>query len=361
MTHPSGDVYCVERLPVFQNRMFASAEAARACTRGDVLLTQDPLTGLIYNCAFDPAVMNYDADYQNEQGHSEAFRAHLQAVSAIVARHMRGQTLIEVGCGKGLFLEQLQRDGFQITGLDPTYEGSNPAIVREYFTPQTGLRADGLVMRHVLEHVPDPLSFLALMRDANGGSGRIYIEVPCLDWIAEHRAWFDLFYEHVNYFRLDDFQRMFGTVHEAGRIFGGQYLYVIAELATLRLPQPGGAPAFRLPDDFTASLERSAARLRAGTGTRARGPRAAVWGGASKGVIFALHMERAGVPVDMVVDINPAKQGKYIAATGLRVCTPQELLDQLPPGSDVFVMNGNYLGEIREISRNLFNYITLEQ
>ena len=65
----------------------------------------------------------------------------------------------------------------------------------------------------------------------------IYIEVPCFDWIIEHGAWFDIFYEHVNYFRLDDFRRAFGKVIHAGRSFGGQYLSVIADLDTLRVPR----------------------------------------------------------------------------------------------------------------------------
>ena len=98
------------------------------------------------------------------------------------------------------------------------------------------------LLRHVLEHIQDPVSFLAEIANANQG-GQIYIEVPCFDWILEHKAWFDLFYEHVNYFRLDDLRRMFGTVHEAGHLFGGQYLYVVADLASLRDPGDAGLPA----------------------------------------------------------------------------------------------------------------------
>ena len=225
------EIYRANALPVFQNRVFASAEAARNCPCGDLVLVQDHETGLVHNAAFDPSLMHYDADYQNEQGHSAVFREHLDEVAAIVAQHLRGHSLIEVGCGKGLFLERLQRDGFEITGLDPTYEGTNPAVIRRYFTADTGLRADALVLRHVLEHVRDPVTFLAQLRDANGGGGAIYIEVPCLDWIARRRAWFDLFYEHVNYFRLSDLHRMFGRVLDSGRLFGEQYLYVVADLA----------------------------------------------------------------------------------------------------------------------------------
>ena len=352
------EIYRAEQLPVFQNRMFASEQAAKDCVRGNVVLVQDSSTGLIFNHAFDPELMRYDSDYQNEQGHSGAFRTHLAQVAQIIQGHFRGQTLIEVGCGKGAFLEQLQGLGFQITGLDPTYEGDNPAVIREYFTPSTGLRADGLILRHVLEHVRDPVHFLAQLRDANGGAGKIYIEVPCVDWIADHRAWFDVFYEHVNYFRLSDFERIFGRMHETGRLFGAQYIYVVADLASVRTPAASASHRFDFPRDFLGSLTRGASALAL---SRRQAPRqVAVWGAASKGVIFALLMQRSGAEVDIVVDINPAKQGKFLAATGARVYSPEEALRRLAPGTDLFVMNSNYLDEIQSLTAHQFNCITLD-
>ena len=351
------EIYRAEQLPVLQNKVFESAEAARACARGDVVLVQSNETGLIFNRAFRPELVAYDADYQNEQGLSAAFARHLDAVLAVMQRHFAGASLIEVGCGKGLFLERLLAQGFDVTGLDPTYEGSNPRVLRRFFTPELQLRAEGLVLRHVLEHVADPVAFLAMLREANGGRGRIYIEVPCLDWIATHHAWFDIFYEHVNYFRLADFERMFGTVHEAGRSFAGQYLYVVADLATLRAPRRAPGDEFRLPAGFLSAIDDSRARL------AANGPDAprAIWGGSSKGVIFALFMERAGVAIDRVIDINPAKQGRHLAATGLRMQSPDEAMAQLPEGADVFVMNSNYLDEIEALTRHRFHCITIER
>jgi hypothetical protein len=271
-------------------------------------------------------------------------------------RRFGGRSLLEVGCGKGLFLERLLGAGFDVTGLDPTYEGSNPRVIRQFFTPAVGIRAEGIVLRHVLEHVPDPVAFLAGLREANGGRGTIYIEVPCLDWIASHRAWFDIFYEHVNYFRRVDFERMFGTVHESGHSFAGQYLYVVADLATLRTPQRPRDDVFSLPPAFLSAIDDSRERLQASpSGARA------IWGGASKGVIFALLMERAGVPIDTVVDINPAKQGRYLAATGLRVLAPDEAMARLPTGADVFVMNSNYRDEIEALTAHRFNCLTIER
>lgn len=348
------ELYRVEQLPVFQNRMFRTVQEATACARGDVVLVQDPRTGLIFNSAFQSELIQYDAEYQNEQAVSSVFRTHLDEITLIVERHFRGRGLIEVGCGKAYFLEHLQGLGFEITGIDPAYEGDNPKVVKASFSREAGLQAEGLILRHVLEHIQQPADFLAELREANGGDGTIFIEVPCLDWICSHRAWFDIFYEHVNYFRLDDFRRLFGRIHESGHVFGGQYLYVVADLASLQDTAQVQTERFDFPADFAASIGRFADRI------RTRDAAAVVWGGASKGVIFSLFMQRAGAGIDCVVDINPAKQGRYLPATGLRVSSPKEMLAQVAAGADIYVMNGNYLAEIRRMTQDKFNYMTVD-
>jgi 2-polyprenyl-3-methyl-5-hydroxy-6-metoxy-1,4-benzoquinol methylase len=117
------EIYRIAQLPVFQNRMFHSEEEAKNCVKGDVVLVQDLETGLIFNQAFRPELMQYDSDYQNEQAVSKVFQEHLKNVGYVVQQHFRDCSLIEVGCGKGYFLELLQELGVEITGLDPTYEG----------------------------------------------------------------------------------------------------------------------------------------------------------------------------------------------------------------------------------------------
>ena len=345
------ELYRADALPVLQNRTFADADSARASASADMRLVQDSRTGLVFNDAFDADKLSYDSDYQNEQAHSGQFQRHLNDVEAIVARHFKGNSLIEVGCGKAWFLELLRERGYAVTGIDPAYEGDNADVIKAPFTPELDLRAEAIVLRHVLEHIADPVAFLHEIARANGGSGLIYIEVPCLDWIIEHKAWFDLFYEHVNYFRLADLQRLFGRVLEAGRLFGEQYLYVVADLASLRRLDDGGAEALRLPDDFSASLERAVAIVR-----RDAGKGSAIWGASSKGVIYSLFLQRAGVAVDQVVDINPAKQGRYLPLSGVRVASPQEAMAALPDGANLFVMNSNYLDEIRRMTADRFAY-----
>ncbi len=84
-------------------------------------------------------------------------------------------------------------------------------------------------------------------------------------------------------------------------------------------------------------------------------------GGASKGVIFALLSERLGRPIDTVIDINPAKHGKFLPGTGVRVQSPREALTSLDKNAAIFVMNSNYMNEIMEMTNNEFEYIGVER
>ena len=353
------ELYRVADLPVFQNRVYEDRSDALNCPKGDIVLVQDARTGLIFNRAFNPELVKYDSGYQNEQALSPRFRQHLEEVAGIVENHFHGDMLLEIGCGKGSFLEILHSRGFAIVGLDPSYEGDSPHIEKMYFAPGCGVKADGLLLRHVLEHVLDPVTFLESIRDANEGGGKIYIEVPCFDWICRQRAWFDIFYEHVNYFRLEDFHSMFGLIYESGHLFGGQYLYVVADLASLRTPCLSDESQFMLPDDFLDSLKRYRGLIRYHqTSTRHS---AIVWGASSKGVIFSLLMKRAGVDIACLVDINPVKQGKYAPATGLEIISPDMAARRLPAGTLVLVMNGNYLDEIKDMTDDRFIYDAIDE
>lgn len=345
-------LYRQSRFPVLQNRLFESRHAALSCVTGDILLVQDADTGLIRNDRFDASLLAYDATYHNEQECSEVFRQHLTTVADVVARTLGADGLVEVGCGKGYFLELLSSLGFTIAGLDPAYEGSNPRVSKSILLPDASLRARGIILRHVLEHIPDPVGFLALVRSANDANGRIYIEVPCFDWIREHRTWFDIFYEHVNYFRLDDLHRMFDEVVESGRLFGGQYLYCVADLKHLRdTPRTPWRPAV-LPEHFLPS------RSAPSRGIQPKAARQeAVWGCASKGVIFSLLRDRLGSPLDVAIDINPKKQGLYLPCSGLKVISPQEAFASLPLGSTIHVMNPMYAAEIRSLAGTQYAYV----
>lgn len=335
-------------LPTFQHRIYDSPDAALACRKGDMRLVQDLNSGLIYNESFDPDLMVYDSNYNNEQSLSASFQKHMDSVIGLLKSKFSRSGLVEIGCGKGHFFAQLLDAGFDVTGYDPTYEGDSPRIKKEYFTKDSGIRAEGIVLRHVLEHIPDPVGFLQTIRDANGGGGLIYIEVPCFDWICENKTWFDIFYEHVNYFRISDFKRMFGRILHVERTFGDQYISLIADLSTLTVPTWTPDCAVDFPSDFfTLTPNALPADM-------------VIWGAGSKGVLYALHMARLNVRPSVVVDINPAKQGKYLPATGIEIVSPATMIERAPADTTILIMNSNYHDEIRAQTENRFAYVLAE-
>jgi hypothetical protein len=345
-------IYQQSDFPVLQNRVYDSEEEAKNCPTGSLKIVEDFKTGLVYNAAFRSELMIYDSNYNNEQSLSPRFRNHLQQVVEVIESALGNQNLIEIGCGKGFFLEMLLSRGIDISGFDPAYEGKNKRIVKKYFEPGIMKPANGLILRHVLEHIQNPVHFLGQLKSSNGGMGLVYIEVPCFDWICERRAWFDIFYEHVNYFRLSDFYRMFGKVVKAGHLFGGQYIYVIAELESLRTPVIDHEDRVSFPPNFL-DFEKDIL-------TEQLNCYYVIWGSASKGVIFSLLNSRRSRKIHFAIDINPAKQGKFLPVTAVQVCSPEQAMQLLPDNSAIYVMNSNYLNEIREFTRNKFNLIAVD-
>ncbi|OWW21302.1 class I SAM-dependent methyltransferase [Noviherbaspirillum denitrificans] len=335
-------------LPVFQNKVYPTRAAAQAAVCGDVELVQCRLSGLVFNRKFNPGLLDYDADYQNEQACSPAFKQHLDEVLEIILRHFGLQASgVEIGCGKGYFFDMLDKAGASVIGFDPAYEGNNPRVVRQYFGKDAlSVAPDYVVLRHVLEHIPSPWAFLEQIAAQCKAGTKIYIEVPCFDWIVSNQAFYDVFYEHVNYFTRDVLAGAFGSVIASGHFFGGQYLYLVADLSSFRKPVAYQGKRFAeiCMDAYFASLLR---RRRAGGG------KSYIWGAGAKGITFANLLARQGVDVDAMVDINPAKQGRFAGGTGLPILSPDEIAGRFND-ADVFVMNPVYLDEIKA-SLNEFN------
>jgi len=129
-------------------------------------------------------------------------------------RGPHGGRLLEIGCGEGDFLSEAEGAGFRVTGVDRSpfaarvaraRVGAHALVVcgdaeclrpgREHF--------DVCVLSDVLEHVRNPLSFLALVRSLLRPDGVLLIATPSLDsWSARllRENWMEFKPEHLFYF-----------------------------------------------------------------------------------------------------------------------------------------------------------------
>jgi SAM-dependent methyltransferase len=338
-----------------------SKDLARRENRGTLKLAVCEGCGFIFNLSFEPRRLRYGESYDNSQEFSPFFEGYLSRLVRylVFERGVRNSRIVEIGCGKGRFLRKLvESDSGNIgLGFDPSYVGPATDLggrlrfENDYYGPEyTGAPADVVFCRHVIEHVPDPLNLLGMIRQALRGSpnARIFFETPSAEWILRNRVIWDLFYEHCSYFTAESLTTAFEIsgfrVESVRRVFSEQYLWLEASLSTEGTTVNRGAGdipdlARRLAESEGALIDSIRARIRdlAGRG------KVAIWGAGAKGVTILNLVDPDCRCIECVVDLNPNKWGHYIPGTGHPIVGYKELGKY---GVNVAVlMNPNYRDE----------------
>ena len=307
------------------------------------------------NAAFDCKLIDYEIDYENSQAYSGTFKTHMQKVlDRIKGELPRGSKIVEVGCGKGDFVELVQSDGyFLIEGYDASYEGNNSLIKKRYLNHDDRLSADIVVLRHVLEHIPRPHEFLTMLSNIFGHT-KILIEVPNYDWIEENQAFFDITYEHVNYFTPLALKSLFkfeNLSHEL--IFKGQYQLLLSNFQYLsdyfQNKYENGDWVFKSFSELFPEIEKKIKYF----DSLATDQKVFVWGAATKGCLFLTHSARIGNFIDKInycIDVNPHKIGKFIPNLSIAIKSKADFFKDAKPGDLLIIANPAYENEIlREI------------
>jgi hypothetical protein len=347
------------RVPILQNRVWPTVEAAKAAPSGVLDMVKCNDCGFAWNQAFDESLIKYDPDYDNDQAQSDAFRSHMSSMAdrVIASLTNTAANLVEIGCGQAAFIDVLAPklpDEMPLFGFDPSWRGKDgdgprgAKIYRQYFGPDTASLvpsgAQFVVSRHTIEHISDPLAFLRTIRSVivNTHGARLFLETPDIDWIVSNLQVQDIFYEHCSIFSRSSFavalQRSGFDLVSIESVFGGQYFWVEAK-PNLQSASP---PNTHTHQDGAAEFESQVSSIvNSWRSFVMRSDRPVyLWGAASKGVTFALLL--GGGSLAGVVDINRKKIGKFLPITGLPVIPA----DELPDDSLVVIMNPNYASEI---------------
>lgn len=354
-------------VPVHQNLLFASEREAVSVPRGDLTMVACHACGFVFNRSFDAEALRYTAQYDNTQLASAVFQDHVRRLVGRMIDEcgVRNAHIVEVGCGKGGFLRALVTDGRANNrglGFDPSYTGPEQDLGgrlrferRFYDAACTHVPADAVVSRHVIEHVPAPLQLLGAIGAAlaHRPGARLFLETPCVAWILEHDVVWDFFYEHCSLFTAGSLttacERAGFTVDAVDHVFGGQYLWLEA---TNRPPDRVSMNPARMPElaaRFATGQAAQLARWQATVRDRAGAGRLALWGAAAKGVTFANLVDPDRAAFECLVDINPAKQGRFVPGTGHPIIAPAGLAGRRIAA--VVLLNPNYKDEVMAILR----------
>lgn len=354
------------QVPVQQNFLAASRARAVGVARGDLQMRFCNSCGFVFNAAYLPELLQYDADYNNTQESSDYFRQHLESLKEkLVLEHgCKNSVIAEIGCGKGFFLKMLVLDeslhnrGF---GFDPSYEGEETLgdgrlrFIKKYFDSSCSeVSADVLLCRHVIEHIAQPFEFLSGLRSALGTSPacRLFFETPCADWIFANLTIWDFFYEHCSIFTDQSIRCLFNRagfkVDSVAHVFGGQYLWMEASMpANLEVVETQNAISRDKMLKFAAFERDIVARWQQTVLTlRAEGP-VGVWGAGAKGVTFVNLLDKNCDAIKLLVDMNPDKHGRFVPGTGHPVVGYEQIA--AAGIKNLIVMNPNYLAEISDL------------
>jgi SAM-dependent methyltransferase len=367
-------VYRVPSIPVHSCILLNSAEEARAFPRRDLELAFCEGCGFLFNQAFDEAVIGYSTNFEESQHFSGTFNAFAAALAAEIGERCAaaGKEVLEIGCGKGEFLRELcAASGAAGLGIDPGYradagrgvEGGNVRFIVDHFGPKyQHLRPDIVLCRHTLEHIPAAAAFVRSIRRMIGPRSDAWVvfETPDAKRVLAEGAFWDIYYEHCNYFSPGAHARLFRRldfdVTSLDLVYDSQYIVQYARPAAGRTPprlplEDDLAEMVRLVDSFARRVGSVQDRWRERIRTaHAAGHRVVLWGGGSKAVSFLTTLGLDD-EVQAAVDVNPYKQGKFTPGTGHPVIAPQALVDD--PPQLVVVMNPVYVNEVGLALRSL--------
>jgi len=360
-------------VPAHSVLLLQTREEALNYPKGDIALAFCQSCGFISNVAFDPTLHEYSAKYEATQACSPTFNAFARrlAMRLIDRYDLRGKDIIEIGCGQGEFLTLLCELGDNRgVGFDPAYTGRTNeghaqhriSFVKDFYSERyAGHRCDFLCCKMTLEHIQHTADFVSTVRRSleNQSEATVFFQVPDVTRILQELAFWDIYYEHCSYFGSGSLARLFRRcgfdVIDLTVDYDGQYLMIEAR------PGDGKDEVVVEGEDDLGDLSREVAyfaqnqqllleawksELRENHRT---GRRTVLWGAGSKGVAFLTTLDIRH-EIEYAVDINPYKDGTFMAGTGQQIVVPEFLRRYKP--DVVIVMNPIYCNEIqRELDR----------
>lgn len=262
---------------------------------------------------------------------------------------LHGKSTVEIGCGRGEFLEILTELNPLAWGLESNAKSVDAcraaglAVLPGYPEPSgwpiEAPPVDGFITCHFLEHAPDPKGFLReICRQVSPGAVGM-IEVPNFKMIERHHLASEIMLDHLWYFTKDTLTSLLLTSgFEILSCSETWHDYVITCLVRRRTLSP-------LQD-----LMSSTNQIRQEVDEFVRGcapEEIAVWGAGHQSLaqLVLLGLESR---VSYVVDSASFKQDRFTPGSMLRVVSPDHLRND-PRVRTVVVMGGSYSNEIVDI------------
>lgn len=275
----------------------------------------------------------------------------LEQFAELVTKHqLAGKKGLEVGCGRGEYLELLQLSGIDAHGL----EFSSDAVIQ---CQQDGYTAfpgfidtadhqlptapyDAFFILNFLEHLPQPHITLRGIANNLAPDAVGLVEVPNFDMILKKRLFSEFINDHLFYFTGDTMSKILAisgfTVLDCQETW---HDYIIS--ATVKKSPKADLDVLT---NFQAVIHQDLHNYL----DRFKNKKVAIWG-AGHQALAVISLLKLQDRVSYVVDSAPFKQGKFTPASHLPIVSPATL--QKDPVAVVIVMAASYSDEVARIIR----------
>ena len=364
----------VERAPVSCAQLFSTREAAIAAGQCRIEILLCASCGHLWNSAHEESSTSiYNEDYYSSFASSDQGRKYQQHLAGVLDRliDLEGQSVVEIGCGDGFFLETLSKLGATAIGFEPssTFEialkQNGIQVFNEEFQFDGRGREIGpvdiVVMRHVLEHMATPVKILNSLRCRSfqvKAPKYLILEVPNALQLLKDNLYFDFYNDHVHYFSHSSICCLLestGWVPMASIGSSDEFIRLIC-VNTAYPAESGPTNDVELPSQDPGPIKSNVQKFRENFATwkedltgiiaaqRKAGRSIAVWGAGARGTALLCGLGLDNDSLAYVVDSDSNKNGKYLPVIHLEVSSVDRLRRETP--DCVLITSYTYFDEI---------------
>jgi hypothetical protein len=329
---------------------------------------------LVQAGAYSRASEIFGDDYAYFSSFSDAWMKHSREYCEMISRRFNidsNSFVIEVASNDGYLLSNFVEFGVPCLGIEPTASTAAVARARSVHTIERffgmGLAeelhqqfppASLLVANNVLAHVPDQLDFLKGVRVVLGSSGIATFEFPHLQKLIQHTQFDTIYHEHFCYFSFTAVESLMSraglTVFDVELLntHGGS-LRVYSQRDDSSQNEVSDRVAALLAEEMSeemltsnyySNFAKAAEKVKNDflqflLDAKRNGRLVLGYGAAAKGNTL---LNYAGVRPDLiplVVDRNPAKQGKFLPGSRIPIYGEEKLRELQPDYVVIFPWN----------------------
>ena len=361
----------------------------------------------LYQCAdcglvqFDCEPVSYYRDVIRAGGFSTTMTElrRSQYRHLIETYHLEGKKFIEIGCGRGEFINVLREFPVQVYGMEHKEDligiarASGLCVWREF--PETAEQKfagdpecedsqgpyDVFLSFNFLEHQPHPDVMLQAIYNNLKDDGMGLVTVPALEYIVEKGSYYELIRDHIAYYSFDTLRALLENngfqVLEEEMINRDTISMIVRKKCAGEMAKAAGATDTTVPggkawvcntlitgsnpvggekEDIVAALVKGHGITTGEVDELLRGLEAqkktfALWGASHQGFTLA-----ATTPIrdhaKYIIDSAPFKQGRFAPSSHLPIVPPEHFFKE--PVDVILIVAPGYSDEIAGVIRKRF-------